>query len=66
MRTPADLTARIKAVQHDAKSLKERPKTQLHELVLATGADSLPLESLAGVPLTAIEQSRAGPEAVTR
>lgn len=66
MRKPADLDAQIRLLQEKAKSLKERQKTQLGELVLATGADSLPLEALAGVLLAAVEQSRDKPEAVAR
>ena len=66
MRKPADLDAQIKALQDKAKALKERQKTQLGELVLATGADSLPLEALAGVLLAAVEQARDKPEAVAR
>ena len=66
MRKPADLDAQIKALQDKAKSLKDRQKTQLGELVLATGADSLPMEALAGVLLAAVEQAREKPEAVAR
>ena len=66
MRKPADLDAQIKALQDKAKSLKDRQKTQLGELVLATGADSLPLEALAGVLLAAVEQAQEKPEAVAR
>ena len=43
MRKPADIDAQIKALQDKARSLKERQKSQLGELVLATGADALPL-----------------------
>jgi Conjugal transfer protein TraD len=66
MRKPADIDAQIKALQEKAKSLKDRQKTQLGELVLATGADSLPLEALAGVLLAAVDQAREKPEAVAR
>ena len=66
MRKPADLDAQIKALQDKARSLKDRQKTQLGELVLATGADALPLEALAGVLLAAVEQVRETPEAVAR
>ena len=66
MRKPVDIDAQIKALQEKAKSLKDRQKTQLGELVLATGADSLPLEALAGVLLAAVEQAREKPEAVAR
>ena len=66
MRKPVDLDAQIKALQDKAKSLKDRQRTQLGELVLATGADALPLEALAGVLLAAVEQAREKPEAVAR
>jgi hypothetical protein len=66
MRKPADLDTQIKALQDRAKSLKDRQKTQLGELVLATGGDSLPLEALAGVLLAAVEQAKEKPEAVAR
>ena len=66
MRKPADIDAQIKALQDKARSLKERQKSQLGELVLATGADALPLDALAGVLLFAVEQVRETPEAVAR
>ena len=66
MRKPADLDAQIKALQEKAKSLKDRQRTQLGDLVLTTGADALPLEALAGVLLAAVEQARDKPEAVAR
>ena len=66
MRKPADLDTQIKALQEKAKSLKDRQKTQLGELVLATGADSLPMEALAGVLLVAVEQARDTTELVAR
>jgi hypothetical protein len=66
MRKLVDLDAQIKALQEKAKSLKDRQRTQLGDLVLATGADTLPLEALAGVLLAAVEQAREKPEAVTR
>ncbi|MBW4091870.1 MAG: conjugal transfer protein TraD [Proteobacteria bacterium] len=66
MRKPVDLDAQIKALQEKAKSLKDRQRTQLGELVLATGADTLPLEAIAGVLLAAVEQAREKPEAVAR
>jgi hypothetical protein len=66
MRKPADIDAQIKALQEKTKSLKDKQKTQLGELVLATGADSLPLEVLAGVLLAAVEQAQEKPEAVAR
>jgi hypothetical protein len=66
MRKPTNLDTQIKALQDKAKSLKDRQKIQLGELVLATGADSLPLEAVAGVLLAAVEQAGEKPEAVAR
>jgi Conjugal transfer protein TraD len=66
MRKPTDIDAQIKALQEKARSLKDRQKTQLGELVLATGADALPLEALAGALLGAVEQAGEKPEAVAR
>lgn len=66
MRKPTDIDAQIKALQDKARSLKDRQKTQLGELVLATGADALPMETLAGVLLAAVEQARDTPEVVAR
>jgi hypothetical protein len=66
MRKPVDVDSQIKALQDKAKALKERHKTQLGELVLATGADTLPPEALAGVLLAAVEQARQNTEAVAR
>ena len=66
MRKPVDLDAQIKALQEKAKSLKDRQRIQLGDLVLATGADALPLEAIAGVLLAAVEQARDKPDAVAR
>ena len=66
MRKPVDLDAQIKALQEKAKSLKDRQRSQLGDLVLATGADALPLEAIAGVLLAAVEQAREKPEVIAR
>jgi hypothetical protein len=66
MRKPVDIDAQIKALQDKARSLKDRQKTQLGELVLATGADAIPLEALAGALLAAVKQATEKPEAVAR
>jgi len=54
MRKPRDLDSDLKALNERAKMLKERKVRQLGELVIATGADALPIEQLAGVLLTAV------------
>ncbi|QUD87519.1 conjugal transfer protein TraD [Phenylobacterium montanum] len=48
MRKPIDFDAELKALEAKAKALKERKMRQLGELVIATGADALDVEVLAG------------------
>ncbi len=51
MRKPRDIDAELKALAEKAKLLKERRVQQLGELVIATGADSIDAETLAGALL---------------
>jgi hypothetical protein len=53
MRKPRDYDAELQALNDKAKQLKTRKQTQLGELVIATGADALGTEVLAGVLLAA-------------
>ncbi len=55
MRKPRDYDAELKALDAKARQLKARKREQLDELVIATGADALPIEQLAGVLLLAVE-----------
>jgi len=55
MRKPRDFDAELKALGDKAKQLKDRKVHQLGELVIATGADALPMELLAGLLLSGIE-----------
>jgi hypothetical protein len=55
MRKPRDFDAELQALEHKAKSLKERRVRQLGELVAATGADALDAETLAGGLLAMLE-----------
>jgi len=55
MRKPRDYDTELKALDDKARQLKIRRLQQLGELVIATGADSLPVEELAGALLNAIE-----------
>jgi hypothetical protein len=48
MRKPRDFDAELKALDDKARTLKERKVKQLGELVIATGADALDVEILAG------------------
>lgn len=53
MRKPRDFDADLKALEARANQLKTRKQQQLGELVIATGADALPIEDLAGALLAA-------------
>ncbi len=53
MRKPRDFDTELKALADKAKQLKERRVRQLGELVMATGADALDADLLAGVLLDA-------------
>jgi hypothetical protein len=55
MRKPRDYDSELKALEDKARQLKARRLQQLGELVIATGADALPIELLAGALLTTIE-----------
>jgi hypothetical protein len=55
MRKPRDYDAELQALTEKAKGLKERKVRKLGELIVATGADALPPELLAGVLLAAVE-----------
>lgn len=54
MRQPRDFDAELKALEDKARELKERKLRQLGELVIATAADALPIEELAGALLGAV------------
>lgn len=55
MRKPKNIDAELKALEDKARMLKERKVRQLGELVIATGADGLDAEVLAGVLTQAVE-----------
>ncbi len=55
MRRPREYDAELKALDDKARELKERKLRQLGELVIATGADALPVEELAGALLLTVE-----------
>jgi hypothetical protein len=58
MKKPRDLDAELAALHQRAKALKGRRVTQFGELVIATGADHLAIEELAGA-LAAAAQADA-------
>ena len=55
MRKPRDFDAELKTLSDKARQLKEQRLRQLGELVIATSADALSLEQLAGALLAAAE-----------
>lgn len=57
MRKPRDFDAELKALDDKAKELKSRKVQQLGELVIATGADVLTADELAGA-LVAIAETK--------
>lgn len=59
MRKPRDFDAELKALNDKARLLKERKLQRLGELVIACGADALPIEQLAGVLLLAVDTKDA-------
>lgn len=66
MRKPRDYDAELKALTDKAKLLQDRKLRQLGELVVATGADALPIEQLAGALAEAAEANAATKEAWRR
>jgi hypothetical protein len=59
MRKPRDFDSELKALGDKQKQLKERKLHQLGELVIATGADGLSVEQLAGLLLTGVANKDA-------
>ncbi|GHA08808.1 conjugal transfer protein TraD [Novosphingobium arvoryzae] len=59
MRKPRDFDSELKALADKAKQLKERRVQQLGELVIATGADAIDAETLAGALLVIAENNEA-------
>ena len=60
MRKPRDFDAELKALEDKARGLKTRKVQQLGELVLATGADALNADELAGALVVLAETKEAG------
>ena len=55
MRKPRDFDAELKALEDKARALKTRKVRQLGELVIATGADALNANELAGALIVLAE-----------
>src|SRR3546814_4861485 len=63
MRKPRDFDAELQALTDKAKALKTKKQGQLGELVIATGADAMSIEKLAGALLEAVGADAARKEA---
>ena len=59
MRKVRDYDAELKALESRAKAIKARRIEQLGQLVSATGADALDMETLAGALLDAVASQNA-------
>jgi len=59
MRKPRDFDAELKALGDKARDLKTRKVQQLGELVIATGADALSADELAGALIVLAETKDA-------
>jgi hypothetical protein len=60
MRKPRDFDAELKSLEDKARGLKTRKVRQLGELVIATGADTLTANELAGALIVLAETIEAG------
>ena len=60
MRKPRDFDAELKALEDKARGLKTRKVRQIGELVIATGADTLTANELAGALIVLAETKEAG------
>lgn len=60
MRKPRDFDAELKALEDKARELKTRKVLGLGDLVIATGADALTAEELAGALLVLAETKDPG------
>ncbi|MBS0277541.1 MAG: conjugal transfer protein TraD [Proteobacteria bacterium] len=59
MRKPRDFDAALKTLNDKTRALKENKRRQLGELIVATGADVLDMETLAGALLVMAETSNS-------
>jgi hypothetical protein len=59
MRKPKNYDAELQALDERARQLRTRKLHELGELIVATGADALPIDFLAGALLSAAEANDA-------
>lgn len=61
-----DYDAEFQDLMEKAKKVKTKKTTQLGELVQITGADTLPMEALAGALMAVVKQGKDKPEILAR
>jgi Conjugal transfer protein TraD len=66
MRKPRDFDSALQALTDKTKALKENKRRQLGELLVATGADALDMETLAGGLLAMVESKDAAQKEIWR
>jgi hypothetical protein len=66
MRKPRDFDAALKTLTDKAKSLQQTKRRQLGELIVATGADALDIEALAGGLLAMMQNTDAAQQQLWR
>ena len=59
MRKPRDFDAALKTLTEKTKALKENKRKQLGDLIVATGADALDIETLAGALIATVQTANA-------
>jgi hypothetical protein len=59
MRKPRDFDSALKNLADKAKNLQQTKRRQLGELIVATGADTLDIETLAGTLIAAVQSTDA-------
>ncbi len=59
MRKPRDFDAALKTLTEKTKALKESKRRQLGDLIVATGADALNIETLAGALIATVQTADA-------
>ena len=57
MRKPRDFDAALKSLTEKTKALKESKRRQLGDLIVATGADALDIETLAGALIATVQST---------
>jgi hypothetical protein len=65
-RKPRDFDAELQFLMEKQKKIKSQKTVQLGELVQLTGADALPMETLAGALLAIVADSKSNLDAVAR